>query len=125
VNTTKTVSRLTQILIKLNDSEKRLHSLSRSVECSSIIWFLNKERNMQFIRQIYEDLPDFIPIPDELKHSKAEVIILPLEPQRIPEKKTTLKSLLAELAAINAQEPIEMEFSNRIDRANPFLDEEE
>lgn len=67
---------------------------------------------MQFIRQIYEDLPDFIPIPDELKHSKAEVIILPLELQRIPAKKTTLK---AELAAINTLEPIEMEFSNRIE----------
>jgi hypothetical protein len=76
---------------------------------------------MQFIRQIYEDLPDFIPIPDELKHSKAEVIILPLEPQRIPTKKTTLKSLLAELAAINALEPIEMEFSNRLDRPNSFF----
>ncbi|MFI3220963.1 MAG: hypothetical protein QX189_17885 [Methylococcales bacterium] len=80
---------------------------------------------MQFIRQIYEDLPDFIPIPDELKHRKAEVIILPLEPQRIPAKKTMLKALLAELAAINTLEPIEMAFSNRIDRPNPFLDEEE
>ena len=33
---------------------------------------------MQFIRQVYDDLPDFIPIPAALKHSKAEVIILPL-----------------------------------------------
>jgi hypothetical protein len=34
---------------------------------------------MQFIRQIYEDLPDTIAIPINLRHIKAEVIILPLE----------------------------------------------
>jgi hypothetical protein len=80
---------------------------------------------MQFIRQIYNDLPDFIPIPDELKHSKAEVIILPLEPQAFSkQKQTSLQSLLAELTAINQIETIEMEDTHRKDRANPFLDED-
>ncbi len=26
---------------------------------------------MQFIRQLYDNLPDFIPIPAELKHSRS------------------------------------------------------
>jgi hypothetical protein len=77
---------------------------------------------MQFIRQIYDDLPDFISIPDALKHCKAEVIILPLESSQ--QKKTTLKFMLAELAAINQIEPIEMEYPEQVDRANPFLDED-
>lgn len=80
---------------------------------------------MQFIRQIYEDLPDFIQIPDKLKHCKAEVIILPLEAQILSAEKSSLKLLLAELAVINAIEPIEMELSPRIDRPNPFLDDKE
>jgi hypothetical protein len=80
---------------------------------------------MQFIRQIYNNLPDFIPIPDELKHSKAEVIILPLEPQPFSKKKKAiLQSLLAELTEINKIESIEMESPNREDRKNPFLDED-
>lgn len=84
---------------------------------------------MQFIRQIYDDLPDFIPVPAELKHRKAEVIILPLEPERSQQpyarqEKPSLKFMLDELAAINEIEPIEMESPNRVDRANPFLDED-
>ena len=78
---------------------------------------------MHFIRQIYDDLPDFIPIPAELKHSKAEVIILPLEPQSIGQK-STLRAMLAELVAINKIELIEMECPSREDRANPVLDED-
>jgi hypothetical protein len=83
---------------------------------------------MQFIRQIYDDLPDFIPVPADLKHSKAEVIILPLESERnqqpyARQEKQLLKFMLDELAAINEIEPIEMECPNRVDRANPFLDE--
>lgn len=34
---------------------------------------------MQFIRQIYSDLPDSIIMPVELRHRKVEVIILPLD----------------------------------------------
>ena len=33
---------------------------------------------MQFVRHIYDDLPDTISIPAHLRHIKAEVIILPL-----------------------------------------------
>ena len=77
---------------------------------------------MQFIRQIYDDLPGLIPVPAELKHSKAEVIILPLESSK--QKKSTLKFMLAELAAINEMEPIEMECPERVDRANPFLEDD-
>ena len=76
---------------------------------------------MQFVRQIYNDLPDFIPVPAELKYSKAEVIILPLESSK--QKKSTLKFMMAELAAINEVEPIEMECPERVDRINPFLEE--
>jgi len=66
---------------------------------------------MPFIRQIYDDLPDFIPVPEDLKHSKAEVIILPLEPERSQkpstrQEKPLLKLMLDELAAINKIEPI-------------------
>ena len=84
---------------------------------------------MPFIRQIYDDLPDFIPVPEDLKHSKAEVIILPLETERSQkpstrQEKPLLKLMLDELAAINEIEPIEMESPNRMDRANPFLNED-
>ncbi len=34
---------------------------------------------MQFIRQIYADLPDSIITPIEFRHRKVEVIILPLD----------------------------------------------
>jgi hypothetical protein len=84
---------------------------------------------MQFIRQIYDDLPDFIPVPDDLKHSKAEVIILSLEPESsqqpfAKQEKSKLKVMLDELAAINEIEPVEMESPNRVDRKNPFLNED-
>ena len=78
---------------------------------------------MHFIRQIYDDLPDFIPIPAELKHSKAEVIILPLESQAT-RKTSSFKAMLVELAAINEVEPSEMECPKRDDRINPFLNED-
>lgn len=78
---------------------------------------------MSFSRQIYEDLPDFIPVPAELKHRKAEVIILSLESQPFIKQKVSLQTMLAELAAINKIEPIEIDCPPRIDRANPLLDE--
>jgi hypothetical protein len=34
---------------------------------------------MQFVRQIYSDLPDSIIMPVELRHRKVEVIILPID----------------------------------------------
>lgn len=34
---------------------------------------------MQYIRQIYSDLPDSIIMPVELRHRKVELIILPLD----------------------------------------------
>jgi hypothetical protein len=40
---------------------------------------------MQFIRQIYSDLPDSIIMPVELRHRKVEVIILPLDDIAEPE----------------------------------------
>jgi len=84
---------------------------------------------MQFIRQIYDDLPDFIPVPEDLKHSKAEVIILPLETERSQQpytrqEKPSLKLMLEELAAINEIEPIDLECPNRVDRENPFFNED-
>jgi hypothetical protein len=39
-------------------------------------------------------------------------------------KKYPLKAMLAELAAINGIEPIEIEIPARTNRANPFLDED-
>ena len=83
---------------------------------------------MQFIRQLYNDLPSFIPIPSELKHSKAEVIILPLDSNSHQEvmksEQTTFKLMLDELQKINNVELIEMDEPIRVDRANPFLDED-
>jgi hypothetical protein len=35
---------------------------------------------MQPIRQIIEDAPDFIPVPETLRHRRVEVILWPLEP---------------------------------------------
>ncbi len=65
-----------------------------------------RKNTLRFIHQIYDDLPDFIAVPAELKHSKAEVIILPLESENhqqalIKQEKSSLKSMLAELTAIN------------------------
>ncbi|PKN16091.1 MAG: hypothetical protein CVU66_02255 [Deltaproteobacteria bacterium HGW-Deltaproteobacteria-23] len=34
---------------------------------------------MQPIRQVYEDSPDMIPIPLELRHKRLELIIWPLD----------------------------------------------
>jgi hypothetical protein len=34
---------------------------------------------MQPIRIIYEDTPDSIPIPEQLRHRKTEIILWPLE----------------------------------------------
>ena len=34
---------------------------------------------MDAVRKIYEDVPDTIPVPPELRHRKVEVIILPLD----------------------------------------------
>lgn len=48
------------------------------------------------IRQIIEDPQDFIPIPQELRHRRTEVIFLEIEPEStIPTatQKTTLASL--------------------------------
>ncbi|MCF7978323.1 MAG: hypothetical protein K9L82_09940 [Chromatiaceae bacterium] len=36
---------------------------------------------MQPIRIIYEDTPDSIPIPEELRHRKTEIILWPLQDQ--------------------------------------------
>ncbi len=34
---------------------------------------------MDAVRKIYDDVPDTIPVPPELRHRKVEVIILPLD----------------------------------------------
>jgi hypothetical protein len=34
---------------------------------------------MQPIRIIYDDTPDSIPVPEELRHRKAEIILWPLD----------------------------------------------
>ena len=34
---------------------------------------------MQPIRQIIEDAPDFIPVPETLRHRRVEVILWPLD----------------------------------------------
>ncbi|MEY6431691.1 hypothetical protein ABC977_04630 [Thioalkalicoccus limnaeus] len=35
---------------------------------------------MQPIRQIFEDAPDFIPVPEALRHRRVEIILWPLDP---------------------------------------------
>jgi hypothetical protein len=39
---------------------------------------------MTTMRKIYEDLPNTIEVPAELRHRRAEVIILPLEDEALP-----------------------------------------
>ncbi len=34
---------------------------------------------MQPIRQVFDDAPDFFPVPEELRHRKVEIIVWPLE----------------------------------------------
>ncbi len=34
---------------------------------------------MQPIRQIYDDAPDMIPVPQELRHRRVELILWPLD----------------------------------------------
>ena len=38
---------------------------------------------MQPIRIIYEDAPDSIPVPEQLRHRKTEIILWPLEDQSV------------------------------------------
>ena len=40
---------------------------------------LKHSKAMPFTRQIYNDLPDSIATPVELRHRKVEIIILPLD----------------------------------------------
>ncbi len=39
-------------------------------------------------RVIYEDTPDFIPIPEGMRHRKVEVIFWPLDEAAAPSEKT-------------------------------------
>lgn len=39
---------------------------------------------MNFVRIIYDDTPDFIPIPEALRHRKTEIILWPLDDQDAP-----------------------------------------
>jgi hypothetical protein len=34
---------------------------------------------MQPIRQVFDDAPDFFPVPIELRHRKVEIIVWPLD----------------------------------------------
>lgn len=40
--------------------------------------------NMNPVRIIYDDTPDFIPIPEALRHRKTEIILWPLDDQAAP-----------------------------------------
>jgi hypothetical protein len=41
---------------------------------------------MQPIRQVFEDVPDVVPIPLELRHKRLELIFWPLEDVGVPQK---------------------------------------
>lgn len=43
---------------------------------------------MQPIRQIIEDAPDFIPVPETLRHRRVEIILWPLDPSFDPPETT-------------------------------------
>ncbi|NJM10933.1 MAG: hypothetical protein HC889_02585 [Synechococcaceae cyanobacterium SM1_2_3] len=49
---------------------------------------------MQTIRQIYEDAPDAIPIPEALRHRRIEVLLIAREDPLSPHG---LKALLADM----------------------------
>ena len=38
---------------------------------------------MQPIRQIYDDAPDMIPVPPELRHRRVELILWPLDDETV------------------------------------------
>ena len=44
---------------------------------------------MQPIRIIYEDTPDSIPVPEQLRHRKTEIILWPLEDQASSKESTS------------------------------------
>jgi len=46
---------------------------------------------MNAVRQIYENIPEMIKIPDYLKSRRVEVIMLPLDGEIFPEKTKTGK----------------------------------
>ena len=39
---------------------------------------------MNPVRLIYDDTPDFIPIPEALRHRKTEIIVWPLDEDQAP-----------------------------------------
>jgi hypothetical protein len=39
---------------------------------------------MNPVRIIYDDTPDFVPIPEALRHRKIEIILWPLDDQAVP-----------------------------------------
>ena len=49
---------------------------------------------MQAIRQIYDDAPDTIPIPEAFRHRRIEVLLIAEEETSSPHR---LKSLLADI----------------------------
>ena len=49
---------------------------------------------MQAIRQIYEDAPDIIPVPEAFRHRRLEVLLIVEEETVSP---PSLKSLLADM----------------------------
>jgi|GEM_PF-931741 len=46
---------------------------------------------MQPIRQIYDDAPASIPVPEALRHQRVELILWPLEPSVVEDKSITDK----------------------------------
>jgi hypothetical protein len=45
---------------------------------------------MQPIRQVFDDAPDFFPVPIELRHRKVEIIVWPLD-DSTPEQAVRVK----------------------------------
>ncbi len=44
---------------------------------------------MNAVRQVYENLPKMIKVPDVLKNRRVEVIMLPMDEENKPEKQNT------------------------------------
>ncbi|MCP4105636.1 MAG: hypothetical protein GY749_08885 [Desulfobacteraceae bacterium] len=48
---------------------------------------------MNAVRQLYENLPKVINVPDVLKNRRVEVIMLPLDEEDKPEKQNTRRKM--------------------------------
>jgi hypothetical protein len=71
---------------------------------------------MQPIRQVYEDAPDMISIPLELRHKRLELIIWPLEDIETVQQADRVASPLPEFKTMRVEQVIMPSREERYER---------